>query len=456
MKPLTSSFRDPSGFLFTDEDGTLLRQVNKCYEPYYEMLMQSGLYDALCKRGLLIRHSERKDHLGMTEDACKVIEPELVSFVSYPYEWSFSQLRDAALITLEVQKVALEHGMWLKDASSYNIQFYKGSPVFIDTLSFEEYVDGKPWQAYGQFCRHFLAPLALMSHTDIRLNQLFRVHLDGIPLDLASSLLPFRSRMSFSLLIHIHLHARSQRKFAHKPGAAKNVQISKERLKALMLGLRLAVEKLKYNSRDTEWGNYYDSTSYQADSFSHKNEILSAFVERISPERIWDLGANTGDFTRVAAEKGAECVAFDIDPGAVDAGYRFIKKNKIEHVLPLIMDLTNPSPDIGWANSERMAFTRRPLPDTLLALALIHHLAISNNLPMSEIARFFSTLAPNLIIEFVPKTDSQVQRLLASRIDIFPDYTQEDFIKQFEKYYELQSVERIRNSERSMYLMRRH
>lgn len=455
MKVLESSYRDPSGFLFTDEDGTLLRQVNRCYQSDYEMLMQSGLYDTLCRKGLLIRHRERNDCKGITDDAFRIIEPELVPFISYPYEWSFSQLKDAALATLEIQKAALEHGMWLKDASAYNIQFHKGQAVLIDTLSLEQYVDGTPWQAYGQFCRHFLAPLALMAYTDLRMNQLLRLHLDGIPIDLASRLLPHRSKMSFSLLIHIHLHARSQEKYAKQPDAAKKVKISKQRLDSLIMGLRIAVERLKGSKRETEWGNYYNSTNYDADSFIHKKEILSAFVEKVSPLSLWDFGANTGEFTRVAAAQGASCIAFDIDPYAVDAAYRFIKKNKTDRILPLIMDLTNPSPDLGWANQERMALARRSLPDTVLALALIHHLAISNNLPLTKIARFFSALAQNLIIEFVPKSDSQVQRLLASRTDVFPGYTEEGFIREFENFYEIRDVVKIRNSERSMYLMQR-
>jgi hypothetical protein len=455
MKLLDSSFRDPSGFLFSDEDGKLLRQVNRCYQSDYEMLIQSGLNDVLCRKGLLIRHAERNDCSGITEDAFRIIEPELVPFISYPYEWSFSQLKDAALATLDIQKIALEHDMWLKDASAYNIQFHNGRPVFIDTLSFEKYIDGRPWQAYGQFCRHFLAPLALMSYTDMRLNQFLRVHLDGIPLDLASRLLPFRARMSFSLLLHIHLHARSQQKYAQKPGAAKNVKLSKQRLEALILGLRIAVERLKSSSQQTEWRNYYDSTSYREVSFTHKKKILASFVEKINPEKIWDMGANTCEFTRIVAERGAECIAFDIDPHAVDAAYRYIKHTNQKNILPLIMDLTNPSPGIGWANNERMSLISRPLPDTLLALALIHHLAISNNLPLSKIARFFSSLAPYLIIEFVPKSDSQVQRLLTSRKDIFPDYTQEGFIQEFENFYKIREVERIADSERSMFLMQR-
>lgn len=455
MKILDSSYRDPSGFLFTDKDGTLLRQVNRSYKVDYEMLMQSGLYDALCKKGLIIKHIERNDHRGITPDAFRVIEPELVPFISYPYEWSFSQLMDAALLTLEVQKVALSRGMWLKDASAYNIQFHKGKPVFIDTLSFEQYVEGKPWQAYGQFCRHFLAPLALMCHTDIRMNQLLRIYIDGIPLDLASRLLPFKTKMSFSLLIHIHLHARSQEKYASKPGAVKDVKISKQRLVALMTGLGMALRRITFRTQKTEWGNYYAATNYTGSSFVHKKEILASFIEKIKPERVWDLGANTGEFTMVAAQKGVACIAFDIDPVAVEAGYRFIKKNNETRILPLILDLTNPSPGIGWANRERMSLSQRQLPDAVLALALIHHLAISNNLPLGEIARFLGSIAPNLVIEFVPKSDTQVQKLLASRKDIFPNYHIEGFKQAFENYYTIEEVVRIKDSERTLFLMKK-
>ncbi|MEI7526409.1 MAG: hypothetical protein WCJ95_18825, partial [Mariniphaga sp.] len=186
---LSSSFRDPSGFLFYEE-GKLLRQVNGCYKEDYDLLMGSGLYTRLVEKNLLIPHQELTGHQGLNGSTYKVIEPEKVGFISYPYEWSFSQLKDAAFATLEIQKIALQYGMTLKDATAYNVQFHKGRPVFIDTLSFEIYQEGKPWQAYKQFCQHFLAPLALMGYTDIRLNQLLKLYIDGIPLDLTSRLLP--------------------------------------------------------------------------------------------------------------------------------------------------------------------------------------------------------------------------------------------------------------------------
>ena len=454
MNKLSSSFRDPSGFLFEDS-GILLRQVNQCYRDDYDLLKGSELYEKLVKKGLLIPHRELYGHSGLTEKAYKIIQPEQISFISYPYEWSFSQLQDAALTTLIIQKMALEHGMTLKDASAYNIQFHNGKAVFIDTLSFERYEEGRPWVAYGQFCRHFLAPLALMSYCDVRLNRLLQIHLDGLPLDMVSAMLPWRTRLSFSLFIHIPLHARSQKKYENKPDAAKMASISKNRLKTLIIGLKHAVERLRISGQHTEWANYYSFTNYSDLSFNHKKKVLYSMLQSIKPEVVWDLGANTGFFSQLAADMGAYCIAFDIDPLAVDAGYCFIKKNSITNLLPLVIDLTNPSPGIGWNHNERMSLKQRNMPDTTLALALIHHLAISNNLPLERIAAFFNELCSNLIIEFVPKTDSQVKKLLASREDVFPEYHEEGFRHVFEKYFEIKEGVQINGSDRILFSMQK-
>ena len=177
---LSSSFRDPSGFLFV-EDGSLYRQVNQVYRENYDHLIESGLYDALVSKGLLIPHKEASSDLARTDDAYKVLKPQPVPFISYPYEWCFSQLKDAALLTLQVQKTAIDFGATLKDASAYNVQFVGPKPVLIDTLSFEKYTEGQAWVPYRQFCQHFLAPLALMSCTDVRLSQLSRTYIDGVP-----------------------------------------------------------------------------------------------------------------------------------------------------------------------------------------------------------------------------------------------------------------------------------
>ncbi len=417
--------------------------------------MNSDLYKTLIDAGLLITHEEVSSDYARTDRVYRVIKPEVVPFISYPYEWSFSQLKDAALTTLGIQKRALNFGMVLKDSSAYNIQFIKGRPVFIDTLSFEKYIEGLPWIAYRQFCQHFLAPLALMCHRNIMLNQLLRVFIDGVPLDLASSLLPFPTRLKPSLLSHIHIHAKSQRYFADKTVNITNRKMSKFSLIALMDNLESAVKRLKWKVKGTEWGDYYGDTNYSSDAFNHKKQIVTKFVDAVKPRSVWDLGANIGTFSRIAGDKGIQTISFDIDPACVERNYLKCIEKRETAILPLLLDLTNPSPGIGWDHSERMSLVERGPADTVLALALIHHLAISNNLPLEKIAGFFSKICNSLIIEFVSKKDSQIQRLLSTRKDIFSDYTQEMFEKEFEKFFAIKNSVKITDSERILYIMER-
>lgn len=448
---LAASFRDPSGFLFS-KDGILYRQVNRIYAENYIHLMESGLYEKLVKAGLLIPHKEVEQAPASKEAAFKVIQPERLPFISYPYEWSFGQLKDAALATLSIHKRALKAGMSLKDASAYNIQFLRGRPVLIDTLSFEIYREGQPWIAYRQFCQHFLAPLALMALRDVRLSQLLRVYIDGAPLDLASKLLPFDSRFNFGLLTHIHIHAGAQKRFAGQSVKGR-AGMSKQAMIGLIESLENTVKKLTWKPFGTEWADYYDSTNYSDAAFEHKKQLVRGWAEERKPALVWDLGGNTGVFSREAAASGAQVISFDIDPAAVEQNYRLVKANREENLLPLVLDLTNPSPALGWANRERQSFGQRGPAEMTLALAVIHHLSISNNLPFSQVAEFFAACGKWLVIEFVPKTDSQAQRLLASRQDIFPDYTREGFEAAFSRYFKIHAAEAVRDSERHLYLM---
>jgi ribosomal protein L11 methylase PrmA len=449
---IPSSFRDQSGFLFY-RNGSLYRQINISYKENYDHLINSGLYKALVDADLLIPHKEVDTEHGIPATAYAIIKPELVPFISYPYEWCFSQLKDAALTTLKIQQRSLDFGMSLKDCSAYNVQFREGKPIFIDTLSFEKYREGQPWVAYRQFCQHFLAPLALMSWKEVRLNQLFRVHLDGIPLDLASSLLPFWTRFVFSLLCHIHLHAKSQKYFANKTVDKSSYKMGRLSLLGLIDSLESAVDRLKWKPKGTHWANYYEDTNYPSDALHHKMQLVSDFTDRISPKIIWDLGANVGLFSRIASKKRIQTICFDIDAAAVERNYLECSRHGETNILPLLLDLTNPSPNIGWENKERMSLWERGSTDTVLALALIHHLAIANNLPFSKIAAFFNKICNSLIIEFVPKNDSQVQSLLSTRADIFPDYVQGVFENEFGKYFTIQRAAKIKDSERTLYLM---
>ena len=459
---VASSFRDPSGFVFT-HNGDLYRQINKSYKNTFDYFIKSGLYGHLVSSELLVEHDQVDITTPDPDSFYSVIKPTPIPFISYPYEWCFSQLKDAALTTLKIQEDALNFGMVLKDASAFNIQFRGFQPIFIDTLSFDLYQEGAPWVAYQQFCQHFLAPLALMTYTDIRLNKLLRLYIDGIPLDLAKTLLPLRSLANISLLLHIHFHARSQARYSDTSINSGLAEVKKKTLArkvslkemfGLIDNLRSAVLRLKWNPSDTEWGDYYGDTNYSIESMDSKKKLVGNFLEKIRPHSVWDLGANTGEFSRIASNCGINIVSFDIDPAAVEKNYLSCKAQRTPNLLSLIMDLTNPSPSIGWQNNERLSLTERKKPDAILALALIHHLAISNNVPLGKISDFFASLSKKwLIIEFVPKSDSQIQRLLSSREDIFTNYTKEEFEKEFSNMFTIKDCKHVEKSERLLYLM---
>ena len=456
QKILPSSFRDPSGFLFHHDD-ILYRQVNSSYKEEFDHLIDSGLYDKLVEQNLLISHHEVENSIISSDtNIYKIIQPKKLNFISYPYEWCFSEFKQAALTTLEIQKISLEYGMTLKDASAYNIQFINGKAIFIDTLSFEKYTEGQIWTPYKQFCQHFLAPLALMSHTDIRLNQLLRVYVDGIPLDLTSKLLGKGTRFSFSLLSHIHMHAKSQKHYEDKPVTAKQKKLGKNSFVGLIESLNSGVKKLNWKPEGTEWAEYYSETNYSDVSFTEKKKFIGDTLEKIKPTIVWDLGANTGIFSRISSEKGIDTISSDIDPAAVEKNFLNVTSKNESNILPLILDLTNPSPGLGWDNKERSSFLERGPVDLVFALALIHHLAISNNLPFYKIVQFFKKICRNLIIEFVPKNDSQVMKLLATRDDIFNEYTMEKFEDEFQKSFSIEEKIKLEDSERFLYIMKKN
>ncbi len=451
---IPSSFRDPSGFVFV-RGGAVYRQVNEVYRENFDHLIDSGLYRVLTEAGLMVAHEEVGIDFRRTEDAYKILRPEQIGFISYPYEWCFSELKDAALATLAIQKKAFDFGMTLKDSSAFNIQFVGFRPVLIDTLSFEKYRKGQAWLAYRQFCQHFLGPLALMAHRDVRLSQLLRVYIDGVGLDLVSKLLGRITLLNFSLLSHIHINARSQLHFADKAVKVGGHKMSKLGFMGIIDSLETAVGKMKWRPRGTQWGDYYEDTNYSDVAMSDKKRIVGEFLERARPAVTWDMGANTGVFSRIAAGMGSQTISFDVDPAAVEKNYLECVDKKEGNMLPLVLDLTNPSGGIGWENEERWSLIERGPADVALALALIHHLAISNNLSFDKIAGFFGKICRWLIIEFVPKSDSQVQRLLTTREDIFSDYNEQAFENVFGKYFAIESSVKIKDSQRTLYLMRK-
>lgn len=446
---LTSSFRDPSGFMFIENE-ELFRHINKnCFDDF-KLLHSSGLYQKLINENSLVSHAiinENENYI--------IIKPNIIPYISYPYEWCFSQYIDAALLTLNINITALEYGMILKDASAYNIQFLDGKPIFIDTLSFTKYKENTPWIAYGQFCRHFLSPLTLMSYFNMSLNQLMQIYIDGIPLDIASNLLPFSTKFNLGLHLHIHAHAKQQRTHASDANPkVKEVTLPKSSLIAILNNLRSITSKLRRKYKGTEWAQYYENMlNYSDHAFKTKGAILKEMLQKVNPKSVCDMGANTGLFSAIASESAELVVAYDIDNEAVDKHYSALKGAGKSNILPLVCDLANPSPSIGWNLAERMSIFERKNFDCVLALALIHHICITGNVPLKMAAEFFTRLGKYLIIEFVPKSDSQVQKLLATREDIFDSYTQSEFEKAFKEYYDIIEIKNIVDSKRTMYLL---
>lgn len=462
LQPHRASFRDPAAYVYSD-GGRVKRAVTDRGLADYRRLVDSGLAAELQDAGLLIPHAEESRTDAWPADAAAVLVPEVVPFVSYPYEWSFGQLRDAALLTLDVQELAMARGLSLKDASAFNVQFRGSVPVFIDTLSFEANVPG-PWVAYHQFCRHFLAPLLLMRHVWPGAARMLRVDLDGLDLDWVSRTLPLSTYARFGSLLHVHMHARALRKAPAGTATASTVPTAvpaggrapRDSKPALVSSLRATVQSLQPRGGRSEWSHYYDEVGhYTSDAVSAKERAVAGALDRVRPRLVYDLGANTGVYTRLAAARGAYAVSFDGDPRCVHEAYEQGHRARDARLLPLVMDLANPSPALGFASDERDALDRRPVADVVMALALLHHLRITANVPFTRIAEYLARLGRTLIIEWVPRHDPKVEALLQARPDTFTDYSEQGFTDAFAQYFVVEGVSVLGEAGRAIYVLRR-
>lgn len=454
-----ASWRDPAGFVYW-RDGVLLRQVQPAWADEWQAFAGTSLARRLVDTGRLLGWRDAPLADAFDGSAAAVIAPEVVPFISYPYEWTFGQLRDAALLTLDVQAAALEVDWTLKDASAYNVAFRGVSPVLIDHLSFQRLPPDSPWVAYQQFCEQFLAPLALMARRDVRMGRMLRGHLDGVPLDLAAALLPGRTKLRLGLGAHLHLHARSQRSHAGDARKPTEVRLSRSRLSALVESLRGTVEGLRWEPSGTEWADYADKghQSYEGGTPDAKEAIVGDLLEAAGPglgRTCWDLGANTGRFSAIAAAQGYRVLSFDIDPAAAERHYRALRAAGRTDTTPLVMDLADPSPGLGWAGRERTSLLDRADGDVILALALVHHLGIGRNVPLAMVLDLLADLAPQAIVEWVPRGDPMVDVLLASREDVFTDYTTEGFEAAASARHAVVSRTPIPGSPRVLYHLKR-
>lgn len=450
------SFRDPSGFVYR-RDGRTYRQIDRSFAERWAAVEATGLLRELAAEGKVLAYDDVALELAATPSAARVIQPAVVPFISYPYEWSFGQLRDAALLTLDLELAALGKGLTLRDASAYNVQFLGARPVHIDHLSFEPADAGRPWIAYRQFCEHFLGPLALMARRDIRIGRLLRSAIDGIPLDLVSRLLPGRTRLELGLGAHVHLHARAQGRYAGA-GEVAAERVARTRgvnVANLVTSLRGTVAGLRWEPHGTDWVEYESNTNYGAEATAAKERLVASFLAAAGGSTVWDLGANVGRFSRLAAADGRRVVAFDMDPAAVERNYRTLRAEDREDILPLVMDLADPSPALGWAHRERASLTERGPADVALALGLVHHLAIARNIPLRYIAEQLARLSRSVIIEFVPREDSMVRQLLATREDVFADYSPDGFRAGFDPFFEHVGEAQVEGSSRVLHHFRR-
>lgn len=448
-----SSYRDPSGFIF-EKEGNIYRQVNICFKEHFDHFIQSGCYKHFVEKGLLIPHEDVPENLTGDKSYYATLKPEHISFISYPYEWSFDMLKDTALLTLQLVKEALDYGMILKDATPYNIQWHKGRLLFIDTISFEKYEE-VPWIAYRQFCENFLGPLLIMHYSKMPLQQLQLAWPDGIPLVVVKSLLPKRSRFSLHPYLHIHLHADISSKKQSSNGTTK--LFSKQKLLNLISSLEIITRKLKLPDQKSTWSAYYEEAAQRDNYLEEKKKIINEWVNELKPgiKTAVDIGANEGEFSKLLAGKNINTLSADFDSFCINRLYTLIKKSGEKNIQPLVLDLSAPSPAIGVNNEERNSFISRTNVDIILALALIHHLVIGKNIPFAAIADFFQRTTRYLIIEFVPGNDEKVQYMLKQKITSYDNYNQHSFESLFNQHFTIEKKQSIPGNYRTLYLMKK-
>ena len=469
-----ASFRDPSGFVFC-VDGVYYRQVNRGFAADYEWLIGSGLYGALTEKKLLIPHREIADDLIGLPGWYKTLLPEQLGLITYPYEWVFDQLRDAALHTLAVLELAIGHGLILKDASPFNIQFREGRPIFIDTLSFEKYDASTPWIAYLQFCESFLFPLYLEHYCGIGTHKVLMAYPDGVPATVTARLLPVKSRLNMGAWMHVYLQNmvgaryKGQREEQRKQQEGQRKEqgsFSKQKLLYLIQNLTGIIKGLRSKgTADSTWSNYYAETILSRQYLEEKETIFRQFIARVPFQSALDIGSNDGHFSHILSSEiagikngaGEKCwvLAIDGDASCVNTLYHTIRE-KNSNILPLCIDIINPTPAIGFRNAERSSFHERVRTGLVVALALIHHLVLGRNVPLSDIPGLLAELTTGyLIIEFIPIGDEKAQELVRSKSRFHLPYDIPYFEDCFGTHFTIEEKQVIRGTERVLYLMKK-
>ncbi|MBI4308394.1 MAG: class I SAM-dependent methyltransferase [Chloroflexi bacterium] len=453
----SGSFKDPHGGVFF-QGARVFRYLTPEGAASFQALAASGLLEKLSQKGSVIgaREVPPEEAAGLLQavpGADLVVEHPRLPFISYCYEWPFKMLKAAALLHLEVLAAALERGYILKDATPYNIQFLGPRPVLVDVASFEPYREGDPWNAYSQFCRLFLNPLLLQALTGVRFQGWLRGSLDGIAPAELSRLLPWRHKLRPSVFLHVVLQTWLDRRAASADAADPGLmrrKISRKRVTRLVERVRSAVEGLRSGPSASPWARYDDENTYSEEARACKDAFVERTLAAQKPGVVWDLGCNTGRYSFIAARHAEHVVAMDSDPDAVDRLY-LRARGGAPNVLPLVIDLLDPSPDHGWAQAERRGLSQRGPADLALCLALVHHLAIAGNVPLRHVVAWLARVARSGIIEFVPKEDPGAQSLLRWRRDVYPAYTQAAFEAALEERFQIIDQRALPGSGRVLY-----
>ncbi len=462
--PDGSVVRDPGSF--RDPHSGILLAGNRVYRYFsadaakdFGDLTEDGLLASFVESGWVIESTpiDRGDapHVyAAAPNAALIVEHPRLPFISYPYEWPFEMLREAALLQLEITLTALDAGFMLKDATPYNFQFVRGKPLLIDIGSFERYEEGTPWMAYTQFCKTFFNPLLMQAFTAMPFQPWLRSSLEGIDPAHLNSVLPLRRKFRRAVFLDVVLQASlNRRRSSSKPvdgQERKTRPIPKAVIVGTLKRLRGAISSLKRRAGGSGWLDYEaQCPSYTPEAIEFKDRFVEDAVRVAQPQMVWDLGCNVGRYSTIAGRHANYVVAIDGDEPTVGAMYERAEAG--ENVLPLVEDLLNPSPGQGWAHSERQSLESRGPADFALSLALVHHLAIAGNVPLTKIAEWLASVTRAGVVEFVPKADPMVQTLLRNRRDVFDDYSQEGLEAALGRHFEIKESVNIPASQRTLY-----
>src|SRR5829696_6369491 len=451
------SFRDPESRVFY-AGADVYRALSTDGLSDFEALRASGLLDDERVVGTELVEDGAIDRSLLVHEPAGVLRHERIPFVSYPYEWPFSMLKDAALVQLDLLLASLDQDLVLKDSTPYNVQFKGARPVFVDVGSFERIREGEPWVGYRQFCMLYLYPLILQAAKDVPFHPWLRGSIDGItPLQMRN-LMSFRDRFRRGMFTNVFLHARLEARYADRPAQVKQEVkrvFKKELFVANVRKMRKLVDRLEWNPPQGVWTAYGERNSYTDDDARRKDEFVRQVATSQPWNLVWDIGANNGRYSRIAAEGAKTVVAVDADQGPVELLYRDLKQEGNEQILTLAMNLADPSPGLGWRGLERKAMPDRGKPDLVLALALVHHVAISANVPVKEFVDWLASLGSALVIEFPTREDPMVQKLLAPKRDgLHPDYELGYFERTLKDAFEVERSERLESGTRVLYYAR--